>query len=162
MSDNTVQVYTVYISAPAAKVWEAITTPEYTTKWGYGGEVEVDLQPGGDYRNLSTEAMRAMGMGPVAVQGKVLEVAEPTLLKLEWAPTWHPENAVTIVTWELTEYPGDVTKVVLTHDVSAAPETAAEFAGGGDPSGGGGGWPWVLSDLKSVVETGAAMAGDPA
>lgn len=161
MSTDTVQIYTVYINAPASTVWQAITTSDYTNRWGYGGDVEVDLQPGGTYRNLSTEQMRSFGMGDVAVNGTVLEVSEPTLLKLEWSPTWLPEAAPTVVTWELTEYPGGTTKVVLTHDLSAAPDTAPEFAGGSDPGSGGGGWPWALSDLKSLLETGAPM-GDSA
>lgn len=156
MSD--VLVYTIYIKAPKDKVWDAITTSEYTTRWGYGGEVEVDLRPGGQYRNLTMPEMKAMGLGEVAVDGQVLEIDEGNLLKLEWRPTWH-DDLTSTVTWELTEYPGGLTKVVLTHDLSAAPGRSAEFAGGHDPMEGGGGWPWALSDLKSLLESGAPMAG---
>lgn len=157
MSENTLQVYTIYIRAPRQKVWDAITTSEYSTRWGYGGGVEVDLVPGGLYRNLTTDEMKQMGMGDVAVEGRVIAAESPARLELEWAPTWHPESKPTRLVWELTEYPG-LTKVVLTHDLSAAPEYALEVLGGSDPGQGGGGWPWVLSDLKTLLESGEPMA----
>lgn len=154
---DTIQVYSVYIKAPATKVWQAITTSEFTTQWGYGGETECDLRPGGTYRNLTTDEMKQMGMGDVAVNGTVVEVDAPHKLVLDWAPTWHPDSAPTRITWELVEYPSGLTRVVLTHDLSAAPEYAAEVAGGGDPASGGGGWLWCLSGLKTLLETGHSM-----
>lgn len=157
MSDNLIQSYSVYINAPAAKVWEAITTSEYTRQWGYGGDSEYDLTPGGAYRNLTTPEMKEMGMGDVAVSGTVVEVDEPNKLVLDWSPAWHPESEATRLTWEITEYPSGLTRVVLTHDLTAAPEYAAEVAGGGEPAQGGGGWPWCLSGLKTVLETGQPM-----
>ena len=160
MSDNLVQVYTIYINSSAAQVWDAITTSEGTNKWGYGGDIDADLSPGGEYRNLTTPSMRELaGMGDVAVTGTV-ETAEPgKLLVLTWQPAWHPESTPTRLTWELTEFDGPLTKVVLTHDLTAAPEYADEVAGGNDPSQGGGGWPWSLAGLKTYVETGSPMAG---
>lgn len=159
---NTLQVYSVYINASAQQVWDAITLPEHTARWGHGGAAEYDLSPNGAFRLLSTPGMRAMGLGDVAVSGTVVKADPPKLLVLDWLPAWHAEAKPTRVTWELTAYPDDVTKVVLTHDVSAAPDLADEFAGGSDPGQGGGGWPWALSDLKSMLETGSAMAGEPA
>jgi len=43
----TTQVYRVYIKASPQKIWDAITTPEWTEKYGYGGRVQYDLRPGG-------------------------------------------------------------------------------------------------------------------
>lgn len=157
MSDNLIQVYSVYINAPAQKVWDAITQSEYTTDWGYGGESEYDLTPGGTYRNLTTPEMKEMGMGDVAVSGTVVEAEPPAKLVLDWSPAWHPESEPTRLTWEITEYPSGLTRVVLTHDLTKAPEYAAEVAGGGEPAQGGGGWPWCLSGLKTLLETGKPM-----
>ncbi|MFV0460120.1 MAG: SRPBCC domain-containing protein [Actinomycetales bacterium] len=157
MTENLIQVYTIYIQAPAAAVWDGITTSKYTTEWGYGGEVEVDLTPGGDYRNFTTEEMKQMGMGDVAASGHVIVADPPHRLELTWSPSWHPELPPTRLTWELTEYPSGLTKVVLTHDLSDAPALAPEVAGGNDPGQGGGGWPWCLSGLKTLLESGTAM-----
>lgn len=156
MSD-TEQIYTIYINAPKQKVWDAITTSEYTTQWGYGGESSFDLTPGGEYINHTTDEMKQMGMGDVAVSGEVIAADPPNRLELTWSPSWHQDWEPTRLVWELTEYPSGLTKVVLTHDVSAAPELAAEVAGGNDPGQGGGGWPWCLSGLKTLLETGSGM-----
>ena len=51
---------------------DAITTSAYTSRWGYGGDVEIDPRPGGVYRNLTTDEMKQMGMGEVAVNGAVV------------------------------------------------------------------------------------------
>ena len=55
----TTQVYRVYIKASPQAVWDAITTPEWTERYGYGSRVEYDLRRGGRYRAFSTEEMKA-------------------------------------------------------------------------------------------------------
>lgn len=157
MSDQLIQVYSVYINAPAQRVWEGITQSEHTNRWGYGGDTEMEPRPGGSYRNLTTAEMKQMGMGDVSVAGTVVEIDPPRLLVLDWSPSWHPQMSPTRVRWELTEYPSGLTRVVLTHDVTAAPALAAEIGGGGDPGQGGGGWAWSLSGLKTLLETGSPM-----
>ena len=152
-----VQTYSVYIKAPAQRVWEGITQSEHTRRWGYGGDVELDARPGGVFNNLTTDEMKQMGMGDVAVEGTVVEIDPPHRLVLDWKASWYPDSAPTRVTWELTEYPGGLTRVLLTHDVTAAPQLADEVAGGGDPQQGGGGWLWSLSGLKTLLETGRSM-----
>ena len=60
------------------------------------------------------------------------------------------------------ELSGDVpgiTKLTVIHDLEGAPTLAAMVAGGSEAEGAGGGWAWVLSDLKSLLETGAPLAG---
>jgi uncharacterized protein YndB with AHSA1/START domain len=152
-----VQVFRVYIEAPAQQVWDAITSPEFTTKYGYGGEVHYDLTPGGDYRHATTAAMKAMGMGDVSVTGRVVEVDPPRRLVQTWIPAWHGQE--TTLTWELTEYAGPLTRLTLTHDCTGAPDTARDVEGTGDAAQGGGGWPWTLAGLKTFLETGRAMVG---
>ena len=49
MSETTVKVFEIYIKAPAEKVWEAITTPEWTARYGYKALSEYDLRPGGAF-----------------------------------------------------------------------------------------------------------------
>ena len=64
----TTQVYRVYIKATPQAIWDAITKPEWTERYGYGGLVEYDLRPGGTYRVFASDAMKRaraeMGGGP--------------------------------------------------------------------------------------------------
>lgn len=152
-----IQVFRVYIESPADKVWAAITSPEFSTKYGYGGAVEYDLRPDGAYRSLTTEAMREMGMGDVAVTGRVIESDPPRRLVHTWVAAWHNEE--TTLTWDLKEYPGGLTSLTLTHDCTGAQNTARDVEGTGDAEQGGGGWPWVLASLKTLLETGHPMVG---
>lgn len=159
-SDRTadeLQVFRVYIEAPAQQVWDAITSPEFSVKYGYGGEVSYDLTAGGDYVSHTTAEMKQMGMGDVAATGKVIEADPPRRLVQTWIAAWHNEE--TTLTWELTEYDGPLTGLTLTHDCSGAQNTARDVEGSGDAAQGGGGWPWVLAGLKTYLETGRQMAG---
>ena len=54
----TTQVYRVYIKATPQAIWDAITKPEWTERYGYGGLSEYDLRPGGAYRAFPSEAMK--------------------------------------------------------------------------------------------------------
>ena len=59
----TTQVYRVYIRASRERVWQAITDPEWTVRFGYGGRAEFDpdLRPGATYRGMLTDAMKERG-----------------------------------------------------------------------------------------------------
>ena len=57
----TTQVYRVYIKASPEAVWDAITNPEWTERFGYGGRSEYELRRGGAYRGYSNEGMRKAG-----------------------------------------------------------------------------------------------------
>ena len=76
----TTQVYRVYIKATAQAIWDAITRPDWTERYGYGGRVEFDLRPGGAFRSIANEEMQAAGMPEVAVDGAAVEVAPPRKL----------------------------------------------------------------------------------
>jgi uncharacterized protein YndB with AHSA1/START domain len=155
-----IQVFRVYIEAPVERVWEAITSSEFTTKYGYGVAVESDFAPGSDFRNPTTPEMREMGMGDVAVTGRILEADPPHRLVQTWVAAWHDEE--TTLTWQLTEYAGPLTGLTLTHDCTGAPHTAGDIEGTGSAEQGGGGWPWVLAGLKTLLETGRPMVGSGA
>ncbi|MDO5712218.1 MAG: SRPBCC domain-containing protein [Micrococcales bacterium] len=151
------QIFRIYIEASASKVWDAITSSEFSAKYGYGGDVEYDLKVGGDYRSLTTAQMKQMGMGDVAVTGRVIEVDPPRRLVHTWISSWHAQE--TTLTWELTEHDGPLTQLTLTHDCTGAQNTARDVEGTGDAPPRGGGWPWVLAGLKTYLETGYQMVG---
>ena len=79
-TQTTLRVHRVYINAPAQKVWDAITNPEWTQRFGYGLRDEYDLRPGGKYRGMANEGMAAMGVTGVVVDGEVIESDPPRKL----------------------------------------------------------------------------------
>ena len=157
----TTQVYRVYIKATPEAVWDAITKPEWTRRYGYGGDAEYDLRPGGAYRAHSSEEFLAAGAPEIAVDGEVIEADPPRKLVQTWRMLMDPElqaEGFTRLTYEI-EPTGTGTKLTVIHDLEHAPKLASLVAGEQEAGGAGGGWAWVLSDLKSVLETGAPLTG---
>jgi uncharacterized protein YndB with AHSA1/START domain len=157
----TTQVYRVFIKATPQAIWDAITKPEWSQKYGYGGYVEYDLRSGGSYRHRASEAMRTMGSAEVIVDGEVIEADPPRRLVQTWRPLWEP--ALTAeghkrVTWEIADAGNGTTALTVIHELDGAPKTAATVAGTTDVVRGGGGWSWILSDIKTLLETGKRMA----
>ncbi len=154
----TTQVHQIYINAPAQKIWDAITQPEWTQKYGYACPSYYDLRPGGAYRVTGTADMVEHGAPEVIIEGEVLESEPPHRLVQTWAPKFSPEiiaEGARRVTWEITEAGPGVCKLTVTHDVTDAPLTAAQTSGAMADAGGG--WPMIISDLKSLLETGTSM-----
>lgn len=153
-NDTTVQVHRVYIKATPQAIWDAITKPEWSQRYGYGGLVSYDLRPGGRFESLPGENMPDLDPKKPVVEGEVVESDPPYKLVQTWRPTWLDEPATTL-TYEIKETQDGVCSLTLTHDLHNAPQTAAQTAG--NVEGAGGGWPEVLSDLKSLLETGSGM-----
>lgn len=153
-ASRTTQINRIYIRATAQAIWDAITKPEWTEKYGYGGRSEYDLRPGGQFRNLADDAMQAAGMPAVVVDGQVIEADPPHRLVQTWRAAWTTEPA-TRLTYEIAVRGGGVCCLTVTHDLTDAPDTAAMVGGAVD--GAGGGWAEVISDLKSLLETGSAL-----
>jgi hypothetical protein len=65
----------------------------------------------------------------------------------------------TRVTWETEAAAGGITRLTVTHELAGAPKTAEQVAGDLPLEAGGGGWSWILSDLKTLLETGQSLAG---
>jgi uncharacterized protein YndB with AHSA1/START domain len=157
---QTVQVYRVYINATPQAIWDAITKPEWTQRYGYGGSAEYDLRPGGAYRGLASEEMRAHGAPDVAVDGEVIETDPPRKLVQTWRMLMDPRMAAegfTRLTYEIKEGKGGVTTLTVIHDMTNAPQTATLLAGALENEGAGGGWSYVLSGLKTLLETGKPL-----
>jgi uncharacterized protein YndB with AHSA1/START domain len=163
----TTQVYRVYIKATPQAVWDAITKPEWSSRYGFGGFVEFDLRPGGAYRALAPDEMKraAEAMGSpspdVVADGEVIEADPPRRLVQTWRIVMDPEikaEGFSRLTYEIEESQGGA-RLTVTHDLEGMPLLAVLVEGGREAEGAGGGWPWVLSDLKTLLETGARLAG---
>ena len=156
----TTQVYRVFIKATPEAIWDAITRPEWTERYGYRARSEYDLRPGGAYRSVASDEMRALGMAEQLVDGEVIEADPPRRLVQTWRFLWDEQIAAegpTRVTFEIDEVPGGASRLTVTHELENAPTTAAYLAG--EIADAGGGWSWVLSDLKTLLETGAPLPG---
>jgi uncharacterized protein YndB with AHSA1/START domain len=157
---ETVQIYRVYIRSTPEAIWEAMTKPEWTVKYGYAPLLNYEMRVGGAFRAHANEGMLALGCPEIISDGEVIEADPPRRLVQTWRMTMTPElaaEAFTRLTIELEPVRGGVTKVTLTHDVSGAPLWAAVLRGEHESSGAGGGWPEILSGLKTLLETGAQL-----
>ena len=137
-------VYTTYITSTSQKVWDAITTPEFTSQY-WGKNIVSNWKPGSKWDMASID-----GSNSVNITGEVLESRPPSRLVLSWVS---PENLgnkaeYSRVTFEIETVAGGVVRLNVVHDqLKAGSEMAKNISGG---------WPLVLSGLKSFLETGKA------
>jgi uncharacterized protein YndB with AHSA1/START domain len=137
-------VYTIYIVATPEKVWQALTSAEFSRKYFFGNSVEVDLRVGGAYIVRTPD-------GSLHISGEVIECDPPRKLTITFNVNWPAlieKLGPTLVTYEI-EPVGEVVKLTLlqSHDRPLGDDILA---------GGRQGWPAILSSLKSVLETGHA------
>lgn len=160
---TTTQVYRVYIKAAPQAIWDAITKPEWSARYGYGGFVEFDLKPRGAFRHKAPKEMLAMGVPELMVDGEVIESDPPRKLVYTWRPLFDPDMIAEggkRLTWEIAVAGEGVSVLTVTHELAGAPRTAAMVIGSNtDLASGGGGWSWILSDLKTLLESGKPMSG---
>ena len=139
-------VYTIYIAATPQQVWEALTSAESTRKYFFGNAVEVDLRIGGAYIVRTPD-------GALHISGEVIECDPPRKLTVTFNVNWPgliEKLGPTLVTYEI-EQAGEAVKLTMlqSHDRPLSDDIL---------SGGRQGWPAILSSLKSVLETGNALA----
>jgi len=138
-------VYTIYIASTPEKVWQALTTAEFSKKYFSGFAVEVELKVGGAF------AARAPD-GSVHISGEVIACDPPRRLTITWNVNWPAlveKLGPTLVTYEI-EPAAEAVRLTLTqaHDRPIDDDIL---------SGGRQGWPAILSSLKSLLETGQAL-----
>jgi uncharacterized protein YndB with AHSA1/START domain len=141
-------------------VWDAITSPEWNGRYGYRGVSHYELKPGGKFRCLANEQMRGYGLPEVIVDGEVVEVNVPNKLVQTYRFLFneeHVKEGFSRVTFELVDTGQGFCRLTVTHDTTGMPmmtgATTSKFS-----TDGGGGWNWILSDIKSLLETGKTMA----
>ena len=150
MNNNTTSipsyVYVTYIRASAEQVWTALTDADLTAS--YWGHANVsDWQQGSTWEHRRTD-----GSGAVDIVGTVLETDPPNRLVITFAgPDSEPEGGPSIVTF-LIEQHEEIVRLTVTHE---------NLPDEGMFTGISNGWPAVLSNLKSLLETGAVLPQAP-
>ncbi len=137
------KVFEIYIKTTPERLWQAITDPELRAKYSFGMAVESDWAPGSAYRSVHPKAP-----GPLA-EGENLEVDPPRRLVQTFHALWGEDVAAegtSRVTWEI-EPVEDSCWLTVTHDQLREGANGQLY----------GGWPMILSGLKTLLETGETL-----
>jgi uncharacterized protein YndB with AHSA1/START domain len=156
-----VRIHEIYIKATAAAIWDAITSPEWNGRYGYRAHAEYDLRPGGKYASKANEGMKKFGLPDVIIDGEVLEAKPPHKLVQTWRWLFtedQKKEGFSRLTYEIVDTGQGFCRLTVTHDQTHQPSMAAATISKFDVNTGGGGWNWILSDLKSLLETGKTMS----
>ena len=141
-------VYVTYIRSTPEKVWQALTDQQMIRKYWFGMTAECDWKPGSSW-HLKFED------GRTADTGEVLEAVPPKRLVLKWRNEFKPElkaEGYSRCTMEIEladyypDFGGKAVKLAITHELEGEGTKLIEAVSGG--------WPKVLSNLKSLLETG--------
>jgi uncharacterized protein YndB with AHSA1/START domain len=139
---GTMTVFEIYIKTTPERLWEAITDPEMRAKYSFGVQTTSDYTPGSEYRS------GVPGVIEIAA-GENLEVDPPRRLVQSFTALWSDEvksAGPSRVTWEI-EQVEDSCQLTVTHDQLPDDANSELF----------GGWPMILSGLKTLMETGEKL-----
>ena len=134
-------VYVTYIRTTPEKLWSALTNVEFMKQYWFGVQCHCDWKAGSSWKLVYDD-------GRVADIGEVVEVDPPRRLVLKWRNEWKPElkaEGHSRCTFDLEPWTGAV-KLTVTHVIDRAQSKFIEAVSGG--------WPKVLSNLKSLLESG--------
>ena len=138
-------VYVTYIRTTPEKLWDALTQPECQRIYWYDMWLESDWKEGSPWKMLFPD-------GRIADQGKILINEKPKRLVISWRNEFKPElkaEGEARATFEL-EQTGPAMKLTVTHEIGVPGSKLIEAVSGG--------WPLILSCLKSLLETGEKFA----
>jgi uncharacterized protein YndB with AHSA1/START domain/DNA-binding transcriptional ArsR family regulator len=140
---DTKLIYETYIRTTPAKLWSALTEPEFTRQYFHGTEIRSKLKKGEPFLSTSAD-------GTKMVDGEVLECDPPHKLVHTWRVHWDPSlsHELSKVSY-LIEQKGENCKLTVVHEVENAPLTAGQVKGG---------WVSILASLKTLLETGKPLA----
>ncbi|MEA3549354.1 MULTISPECIES: ArsR/SmtB family transcription factor [Micrococcaceae] len=137
------KIFEIYIKTTPERLWEAITNSEIRSKYQFGNTIETDWTPGGSFTMNNVKAGAPLG------EGENLEVDPPRRLVQTMRALWGEDvkaEGTSKITWDI-EQVGDSCRLTVTH--SDLREGANEQLYGG--------WPMILSGLKTWLETGEKL-----
>jgi len=141
--DSMEKVFEIYIKTTPERLWEALTDSELRSRYNFGVGLRSDWTPGSRY-----ESLHPTSSGPL-VEGENLEVDPPRRLVQSFRALWSDDvrrSGTSRVTYEI-EQVGDSCCLIVTHDQLHADANPQLY----------GGWPMILSGLKTLLETGESL-----
>ena len=141
-------VYVTYIRTTPEKLWSALTDAAFIEQYWFGVRCESRFAAGSPWKLAS-------GDGQIMDAGEILEADPPRRLVIRWQNQFRPElksEGASLCTMEL-EPSGTAVRLSVTHTIERDASRFIEAVSGG--------WPKVLSNLKSLLETGAIAIQDP-
>ena len=141
LEDTMQKVFEIYIKTTPERLWQAITDTEMRSKYTFGAVITSDWKPGSRYQ--------AVGGGNLIAEGENLEVDPPRRLVQSFHAVWDEDvkrEGTSRVIWEI-EPVGDSCRLTVTHDQLREDANSQLY----------GGWPMVLSGLKTLLETGELL-----
>ena len=139
-------VYVTYIRTTREKLWDALTSPEFQRSYWFGTVLESSWKQGAPWKMVQPS-------GVTCDAGEVAEVEKPRRLVLTWRHEMRPElkaEGWSRCTFEI-EAMGDSVKLAVTHEIDVERSKLITAVSGG--------WPSILSNLKSLLETGKVLDG---
>jgi len=140
--DGMEKVFEIYIKTTPEKLWEAITNTEMRSKYTFGARIKSDFENGGDFIQSTPD-------GSILGEGKNLEVDPPRKLVQTMNALWSDDvkkEGTSRITWEIRPV-GDSCHLTVTHDQMREGANDQIY----------GGWPMILSGLKTLLETGELL-----
>jgi uncharacterized protein YndB with AHSA1/START domain len=138
------KVFEIYIKTTPERLWEAITNPELRAKYNFGASIASDWKPGSRYTMSARNGTVMLG------EGEILEVDPPRLLVQTMTALWDEDvkrEGVSRITWKIAPVGTDSCRLTVTHDQLREGANAQLY----------GGWPMILSGLKTLLETGERL-----
>jgi len=137
-------VYVTYIRTTPKKLWDALTSPEFQKKYWFNMHQESSWKAGSPWKMVFED-------GRVADAGEILESDPPRRLVIKWRNEFRPE--LTAEGWSRCVYEieqdGETVKLMVTHSIEKEKAKLIEAVSGG--------WPKILSSLKTYLETGTPL-----
>jgi uncharacterized protein YndB with AHSA1/START domain len=137
-------VYVTFIRTTPERLWEALTGPEFIAQFWLGIKCESDFKVGSPWRLVFSD-------GRVADTGEIVEANPPSRLAIKWRNEFRPElkaEGYSLCTFDL-EPAGAAVKLTVTHGIDVPKAKFVDAVSGG--------WPIILSNLKSLLETGEVV-----
>jgi uncharacterized protein YndB with AHSA1/START domain len=141
-------VYVTYIRTTPEKLWSALTDAEFMKQYWFGVHGESQWTAGSSWKLVS-------GNGETFDAGEIVEADPPRRLVIRWQNQFKPElkaEGDSLCTMEI-ERSGTAVKLSISHTIEREPSKFIDAVSGG--------WPKVISNLKSLLETGSAVLQDP-